>query len=104
MDLLTWQEFLDEVLRISKLQGVLKAFASTKNNHGRIKFCLENDFVNSKIDIWLNKNGILSDKCNKNPQLAVQYKDLGNKAFGGRNDTVAIEKYSKGLLYAERSI
>ena len=102
MDLLTWQEFLDEVLRISKLQGVLKAFASTKNNHGRIKFCLENDFVNSKIDIWLNKNGILSDKCNKNPQLAVQYKDLGNKAFGGRNDTVAIEKYSKGLLYAEK--
>ena len=102
MDLLTWQEFLDEVTRISKLQGVLRAFASTKNNHDRIKFCLENDFVNSKIDIWLNKNKILSDKCNKNPKLAVQYKDIGNKAFGGRNDTVAIEKYSKGLIYAEK--
>ena len=102
MDLLTWQEFLDEVTRISKLQGVLRAFASTKNNHDRIKFCLENDFVNSKIDIWLNKNKILSDKCNKNLKLAVQYKDIGNKAFGGRNDTVAIEKYSKGLIYAEK--
>ena len=102
MDLLTWQEFLDEITQISKMQGALEAFSSIKNNHDRIKSCLENNFLDSKIDIWLKKNEILSDKCNKNPKLAVQYKDLGNKAFGRRNDSVAIEKYGKGLIYAEK--
>ena len=100
MSKMAWQQVLDNITRISQLDGLMQQFSALKTDQERVQFCLERRIVHESVSKWLDSNIRDTSNKGKSETVADQYRTKGNNYFIKGHNQIALDLYTKGIIHA----
>ncbi|XP_066929332.1 SET and MYND domain-containing protein 4-like [Clytia hemisphaerica] len=96
MECLSWQEFLEALLK--KEQKKMTQFKDLPTDRKRVEFCLADENINNSLQKWLEKN--IPQEKQKLSGKYMELKTKGNKAYIGKDNNKALELYNQAMIHA----